>query len=112
LPLWINPQQIRLLPVSEKTVEACQNLQKQFLEAGFACDLDARNEKIGYKIREGEKDKVPYLLIVGEKEVTSGQVSVRKRKKGDLGPIPLEMALEKLKLEVLSKGKTPFGGEE
>ncbi len=112
LPLWINPQQVRLLPVSEKTVEACRGLQQRFLEAGFACDLDARNEKIGYKIREGEKDKVPYLLIVGEKEVTSGQVSVRKRKIGDLGAVPLELALEKLKLEVSTKGKTPFGGKE
>jgi threonyl-tRNA synthetase len=82
LPLWINPQQIRILPVSEK-----------FLK-----------EKIGFKIREGEREKVPYLVILGEKEIQSGKISLRKRKTGDLGAFSLDEALEKFKLEISSRG--------
>jgi threonyl-tRNA synthetase len=105
LPLWINPQQARILPVSEKYLEHCREIQVRFREAGLACEVDARNEKIGFKIREGEKEKVPYLIIVGEKEAASGTVSLRKRKAGDLGGVALDAALERFKLEVSSKGR-------
>lgn len=103
LPFWINPQQVRLLPVSEKFMDACSVLQARFRDAGFHCDLDTRNEKIGYKIREGEKDKVPYLVIVGEKEVQSGKLSLRKRKSGDLGAFTFEEIAERFKIEVAAK---------
>jgi threonyl-tRNA synthetase len=105
LPLWINPQQARILPVSEKYLEHSREIQVRFREAGLACEVDARNEKIGFKIREGEKEKVPYLIIVGEKEAASGTVSLRKRKAGDLGGVALDAALERFKLEVSSKGR-------
>jgi threonyl-tRNA synthetase len=106
LPLWINPQQVRILPVSEKYLDACREIESRVRDAGFACETDARNEKIGFKIREGEKDKVPYLFIVGEKEAGSGTVSARKRKQGDLGSFPLDAILEKFKLEAVHKGRS------
>ncbi len=103
LPFWINPQQVRVLPVSEKFLEDGKKLQDQFLAAGFHADLDTRNEKIGYKIREGEKDKVPYLVILGEKELQSGKLSLRKRKVGDQGAFTFEELLERFKIEVSAK---------
>ena len=103
LPLWINPQQIRILPVSEKFLEPSRELNEKFLNAGFFCEVDERNDKIGFKIREGEKEKVPYLVILGEKEVLSGKISLRKRKTGDLGAFSLDEAIEKFKLEISSR---------
>ncbi len=73
LPFWINPQQIRILPVSEKYLDACREIETKVRDAGFSCEVDGRNEKIGFKIREGEKDKVPYLFIVGEKRPVPGR---------------------------------------
>ncbi len=104
LPLWINPQQIRILPVSEKFVTQAQELSEKFLNAGFYSEVDERNDKIGFKIREGEREKVPYLVILGDKEVQSGKIALRKRKTGDLGAFSLDEALEKLKLEILNRG--------
>jgi threonyl-tRNA synthetase len=104
LPLWMNPQQIRILPVSEKFVEAAQELNGKILDAGLISEVDVRNDKIGFKIREGEREKVPYLVILGDKEIQSGKISLRKRKTGDLGAFSLDEALEKFKLEISSKG--------
>ena len=104
LPLWINPQQIRILPVSEKFVDQSLQLNTKFLDAGFQSEVDVRNDKIGFKIREGEREKVPYLVILGEKEILSGKISLRKRKTGDLGAFSLDEALEKFKLEISNRG--------
>ncbi len=104
LPLWINPQQIRILPVSEKFVEEGHKLNTKFLNAGFQSEVDVRNDKIGFKIREGEREKVPYLVILGDKELQSGKISLRKRKTGDLGAFSLDEALEKFKLELSNRG--------
>jgi threonyl-tRNA synthetase len=107
LPLWINPQQIRILPVSEKFLDYSRQVNERFLDAGMISEVDERNEKIGFKIREGEREKVPYLVILGEKEQLSGKITLRKRKIGDLGAFSLDEALEKIKLEVSSKGVEP-----
>ncbi len=104
LPLWLNPQQIRILPVSEKFLDHARKVNDFFLSADIYSEIDGRNEKIGYKIREGEQDKVPYLIILGEKELNAGKISLRKRKIGDLGTLTLDEALEKFKLEISSKG--------
>ncbi|MEO7425452.1 MAG: threonine--tRNA ligase [Fibrobacteria bacterium] len=104
LPLWINPQQIRILPVSEKFLDAAAELNEKLLDAGLQSEVDVRNDKIGFKIREGEREKVPYLVILGEKELQSGKISLRKRKTGDLGAFSLTEALEKFKLEISSRG--------
>ena len=104
LPLWMNPQQIRILPVSEKFLEPAEELNQKLLDAGLMSEVDVRNDKIGFKIREGEREKVPYLVILGDKEVQSGKISLRKRKTGDLGAFSLDEALEKFKLEISSRG--------
>src|SRR5690606_29230855 len=96
---------VRILPVSEKFVDACRALEAKVRDAGFSCETDIRNEKIGFKIREGEKDKVPYLFIVGEKEGEGGTVSVRQRKIGDLGAFTLDDILEKFKFESSRRGR-------
>ena len=103
LPFWINPQQVRILPVSEKFLDYAREVNRKLLEEGVVSEVDERNEKIGYKIREGEREKVPYLLILGEKEAQAGTVSLRKRKTGDLGAFPLDEALKKFKLEISTR---------
>jgi threonyl-tRNA synthetase len=107
LPLWINPQQIRILPVSEKFLDYSRQVNERFRDAGLISEVDERNDKIGFKIREGEREKVPYLVILGEKEQQVGKITLRKRKIGDLGTFSLDEALEKIKLEVSSKGLDP-----
>lgn len=88
-PLWLSPIQIKILPISDKFTNYAKSVEKTLKQEGFRCELDARAEKIGYKIREARTERVPYLLILGEKEAESGHVSVRKRDEGDLGSMPL-----------------------
>lgn len=109
LPLWINPVSARICPISEKFMDYAESVKQTLEEEGFSIELDQRNEKIGKKIRDGEKSKVPYLIIIGEKEVTEQKVSIRKRKIGDLGAFSVDEILKKFKLESQSKGISPVG---
>ncbi|GHV16026.1 threonine--tRNA ligase [Fibrobacterales bacterium] len=84
-PFWLAPVQVRILPVSEKFGEYASSVCAQLVEYGVRAEIDNSNEKVGYKIRAGELSKIPYLLVVGEKEAAENAVSVRKRKDGDLG---------------------------
>ena len=93
-PFWLAPVQVRVLPVSEKFGEYAEKICKELEAANIRSEIDNSNEKVGYKIRMGELAKVPYLLIVGEKEVAENAVSVRKRKDGDLGKKSLKEFLE------------------
>ena len=79
-PLWLSPEQVRVLSLTERTADACDGIVKKLKESGVLATVDNRNEKIGYKIREAQVDKVPYMLIVGDKEAAAGTVSVRHRK--------------------------------
>ncbi len=88
-PLWLSPVQVKLLPISDKFTDYAKSVEEALKQEGFRCELDARAEKIGYKIREARAERVPYLLIFGEKEAENGSVSVRKRDEGDLGSMPL-----------------------
>ncbi len=85
LPLWIAPEQVRLLPVTDRAKEYAENLASKLDAMNVRVSVDNRNEKIGFKIREAQLQKIPYMLIIGDKEVESGEVSVRCRKRGDLG---------------------------
>jgi len=87
-PLWLAPVQVSLLPLADRHVDYARTVQEQLLSAGFRVELDARVEKIGYKIREAQLQKVPYMLVIGDKEVTDGTVAVRHRSGGDLGSRP------------------------
>jgi len=84
-PLWLAPVQVRIATISEKHEEKARELYGELLKEGFRVELDIRPEKIGYKVREAELEKIPYILVVGEKEVQSGRVSVRARGRSDLG---------------------------
>ena len=100
LPLWLSPVQVRVLPITDHQAEYAGSIHRRLVEEGLRCELDSRNEKIGFKIREAEKEKIPYMLIIGEREVSSNAVSVRKRKKGDLGTQDFGQFLTSLKREV------------
>lgn len=104
-PLWLAPEQVRILPVSEKYNDYAEKVKKELFDRGFRVEADYRPEKIGYKIREAQLQKVPYMLIVGEKEEAAGTVSVRKRGKGDIGAVAVEELLKTLKEEIDTKAR-------
>jgi len=86
-PVWLSPVQVKILPITERQTEYVNELCKKMKELGIRVEADLRNEKIGYKIREAQMEKVPYMLVVGEKEAEAGQVAVRRRDKGDTGAV-------------------------
>ncbi|MDD4570225.1 MAG: threonine--tRNA ligase [Tepidanaerobacteraceae bacterium] len=89
-PVWLAPVQARILPISEKHMDYARKVRSQLQEGGIRVELDERNEKIGYKIREAQVQKLPFMLIVGDKEVSENTLSVRLREKGDVGQKPIE----------------------
>lgn len=102
-PAWLSPVQVKVLPISERHHEYASQVEEALTKAGFRVEADMRSEKIGYKIREAQLQKIPYMLVVGDKEAESGEVSVRGRKAGDLGSMTVEAFIEKLREEVDSK---------
>lgn len=102
-PVWLAPVQVAVIPVSQAFFEHSLKISEQLKKEGFRVELDERNEKIGYKIRDWETHKVPYMLIIGEKEVQSGEISVRQHKLGDTGKLPLEEFIREVKQRLLNK---------
>ena len=103
-PMWLSPVQIKILPIStEKHADYAKKLADKLDELGFRVEVDDRNEKIGYKIREAQVQKIPYMLVIGDKEMEEGTVGVRNRKDGDLGAMKLEDFIAKAKGEVDTK---------
>jgi len=102
-PLWLSPVQVRLMPITDEQNWYSVEIESELKKEGFRVETDDRNEKINYKIREAEKEKIPYMFIVGKKEVQDKNVSVRKHKKGDLGRFDLDTIIQKLKDEVKNK---------
>jgi len=92
-PFWLAPQQIALIPIAERHLEYAQDVAAQLNEAGFRATVDGRNEKMNKRIRENEMQKVPIMLILGDKDIENSTVSVRKRTEGDLGAMSLEDAI-------------------
>jgi len=100
-PTWLAPVQVKVLPIStEKHADYARKLVDELTDKGFRIEIDDRNEKIGYKIREAQLQKVPYMLVVGDKEIENNQVGVRSRKDGDIGAMSLSDFEEKLDREV------------
>ena len=99
-PTWMAPVQVKILPISEKHVEYAEKLRKAFKDAYVRVELDDRSEKIGYKIRQAQMEKVSYMLVVGDKEVEEGKVAVRKRGVGEQGAIPWEEFLANIPQEI------------
>lgn len=102
-PLWLAPVQAKVLPISDAAREYAEQVAKKLQEAGLRAEIDTRNEKIGYKIREAQLQKIPYMLVVGEKEQQNGTVSVRGRKAGDLGSMTAEEFLARATEEIAAK---------
>lgn len=102
-PIWLAPVQAKILPISDAMLKYAKKVQAKLLEGGLRVEIDTRNEKIGYKIREAQLQKIPYMLIVGEKEMQNGTVSVRGRKAGDLGTMAPDAFLTKAMDEVKAK---------
>ena len=102
-PVWLAPVQVKVLPISDNQLDYAKNVVEVLEAKGIRVELDDRQEKIGYKIREAQLSKVPYMLILGEKEVEAGAVGVRARAKGDIGAMKLEEFISKLEEEINSK---------
>ena len=102
-PVWLSPVQAKILPITEKQNVYAKKLAAELEEKGVRVVVDDRNEKIGYKIREAQMDKVPYMLVVGEKEAESGTVSVRRRDKGDTGAVSAEEFAAAILKEIAEK---------
>lgn len=102
-PVWIAPVQISILPISDKFNDYAYEIREKFKEKGLRVEVDDRTEKIGYKIREAQLQKIPYMLVIGEKEVEKETVSVRKRDEGDIGQIAVNEFIERVIEEVKNK---------
>ena len=102
-PTWLAPVQVKLLPIADKYKAYAEKLMAEMEDMDIRVELDDRNEKIGYKIREAQLEKVPYMLIVGEKEMESGTISIRSRDRGELGTQNLESFIETVRQEVKNK---------
>lgn len=108
MPLWLAPTQVRIINITDKQQDFCKNLENTLSDQGFRVHSDLRNEKIGLKIREATLGRVPYMLVIGDKEIESGKVSVRTRDAAELGPMDLDTLLSGLKLEITSRGRNPL----
>ncbi len=102
-PLWLSPVQVKIVPISENQIEYAHQVCNKLIDAGIRAEVDDRNEKMGYRIREAQLQKIPYMLVLGEKEKESSAVAVRNRKKGDLGVMSFDDFLAKLNKEIVEK---------
>ena len=102
-PVWLSPLQVKILPITDKQADYVNALCEKMKAAGIRVKVDDRNEKIGYKIREAQMEKVPYMLVVGEKEASEGLVAVRRRDKGDMGAIPADEFIATVIGDIASK---------
>jgi threonyl-tRNA synthetase len=102
-PLWLSPEQVRVAPITDNQNDYAQTVLAALIENGFRAKIDSRNETIGYKIREARAEKIPYMLIAGQKEEQASTVAVRSREKGDEGPVTLEQFISRIKKDINSK---------
>ncbi|MGN0633681.1 MAG: threonine--tRNA ligase [Oscillospiraceae bacterium] len=105
LPLWLAPEQVRLLPIGEEHVEYAQKLADRLTSLGMRVTVDKRDQNIGPKIKSARFDRIPYMFIIGDKEVESNTVTVRSRKEGEMPAMPVEEIVNKLVTEVATKAK-------
>ncbi len=103
MPLWLAPEQLRILPIADRQQEYAEELRDALTALGMRVSIDDRNEKIGYKIRQAQVEKIPYMFVLGDKELENKTVSVRSRKTGDLGVMPFAEIQAKLLEEIAAK---------
>ena len=111
-PTWLAPVQVKVLPISDKYMDYAEKVTKELFDAGIRAEVDTRSEKIGYKIREAQTQKIPYMLVVGQKEAEEGTVSVRSRFAGDEGSSTLDVFMDKIKKEIASRENRKMEKEE
>jgi len=102
-PLWLAPEQVRIMPIADRHTAYAGQILKQLEEAGVRASVDGSNERISYKIRQAQVEHVPYMAVVGDKEIAAGAVAVRSRSAGDLGPLPVVQFIARLQEEVAAK---------
>ncbi|MBP3579682.1 MAG: threonine--tRNA ligase [Clostridia bacterium] len=102
-PTWLAPTQVKILPISDNQLDYAKSVMAKLKAYGIRCELDDRNEKIGYKIREAQLDKTPYMLVIGDKEMEAGAVAVRSRKNGDMGAVALDKFIADINEEIATK---------
>ena len=105
-PVWLSPLQVKILPISDKFLEYAINLKSELSKAGVRVEIDERQEKIGKKIREAELSRVPYMLVIGEKEVNENKVSLRRQGKGDAGSQTIQEFIDNIRIEILERRST------
>ena len=98
-PLWLAPVQVKVLPISEKHVEYANKIYDKMFKLGIRVEVDADNEKIGYRIRKAQLEKVPYMLVVGDKEQETNTVAVRSREDGDIGTESIDDFIRRVGVE-------------
>ena len=99
-PVWLSPVQVKILPITDNHLEYAKKVEQKLLDIGVRVEVDDRSEKTGYKIREAQLSKVPYMLIVGDKEIENNAVSVRDRKDGDIGQMPVDDFVNRIEKEI------------
>ena len=104
-PLWLAPVQVKIMTITDRADDAARAIRAQFEDAGIRTEIDLRNEKIGFKIREAQMQKIPYMLVLGDKEVEEGVVAVRTRDGKDLGAMSAEALIEKIGEEIRNKAR-------
>jgi len=104
-PVWLAPVQVKVIPVSEKSMDYATGVYEKLKASGIRTELDHKDEKVGYKIRQAQLEKVPYMLVLGEKEAAEGAITVRSRDKGDLGAAGLDAFIEDIKKMIETKEK-------
>ena len=103
LPTWMAPVQVRMLPIGDEQVEYCEDIARKLTNLGVRVEVDRRNETIGYKLRQAQLEKLPYMIVVGAKEVESNTVAVRSRKDGEKGAMSIEAFISELMTEIAEK---------
>ena len=104
-PVWLSPVQVKVMPITDRTADYAKDVCAKLSELGIRAETDLRNEKIGYKIREAQMQKLPYMLVVGDREAEAGAVAVRTRTGEDLGAMPLDAFIARITEEIKTKAK-------
>ncbi len=107
-PLWLAPTQLAIIPIAERHHEKAHELEKQLRELTFRVKVDDRSETINYRIRESQQEQVPYMLVIGDKEIANNSVAVRHRRQGDLGVVPIDQFIALIKDEVAKRATDPI----
>lgn len=102
-PTWIAPVQVKVISLTDRTKDKVEEITEELKRSGIHAEADVRNEKVGFKIREAQLEKVPYMLIIGDKEAENGTVAVRSRKDGDIGAMSFDEFKQKILVEIATK---------